>query len=75
MDNSQRLAPHESMDLHELINLKTISLAKSKLMQGLVFDRELKALFQRDVDQSIPALAGLQRLYERADFSKERGAP
>lgn len=41
------LAPHESMDLHEVLNFKTLCLAKSKLMQGLVFDQELKALMQK----------------------------
>jgi len=40
----QSLALHESMELHEIINFKTICLAKSKMMHGLVFDQDLKAL-------------------------------
>jgi len=31
------LAPHESIDLHEVLNFKTLCVAKSKLMQGMVF--------------------------------------
>lgn len=62
------LAPHESMEIHEMLNFKTICLAKSKLMQGLVFDKDLKALMQRDVEQSIKAIGDLQGLYQNAPF-------
>ncbi|MBM6617967.1 spore gernimation protein GerQ [Bacillus suaedaesalsae] len=64
----QKLAPHESLDLHEAINFKTLCVAKSKLMQGLVFDQELKALMQKDVEQSSQDLAELQEIYKRAPF-------
>ncbi|PKR83745.1 spore gernimation protein GerQ [Heyndrickxia camelliae] len=67
MDN-QILAHHESLDLHEIINFKTLCIAKSKLMQGLVFDQDLKALMQKDVEQSMKALEELQIIYERAPF-------
>ncbi|MFC0215548.1 spore gernimation protein GerQ [Paenibacillus chartarius] len=63
------LAPHEALEIHEAINFKTLCLAKSKLMQGLVFDQELKDLLQKDVEQSIQALADLQALYNKAPFS------
>lgn len=62
----QTLAPHESMELHELLNFKTICLAKSKMMQGLVFDKDLKALMQRDVEQNMNAIQDLQTLYFKA---------
>ena len=63
-----KLADHESLDLHEVINFKTLCLAKSKLMQGLVFDQDLRALMQKDVEQSIQALGELQTVYQRAPF-------
>lgn len=62
----QALAPHESMEIHELLNFKTICLARSKMMQGLVFDQDLRALMQKDVEQSIHAIGELQSLYEKA---------
>jgi similar to spore coat protein len=65
---TQTLAPHESMELHEALNFKTLCLAKSKLMQGIVFDQELKDLMQKDVQQSIQAIADLQAIYARAPF-------
>lgn len=62
------LAPHEALEIHEAINFKTLCLAKSKLMQGLVFDQELKDLMQKDVNQTLQALTDLQALYTRAPF-------
>ncbi|MCY9375623.1 MULTISPECIES: hypothetical protein [Bacillus] len=64
----QTLAAHEAVDLHEIVNFKTLCIAKSKLMQGLVFDQELKDLMQKDVQQSIQDLTDLQAVYERAPF-------
>ncbi|MEB2277875.1 spore gernimation protein GerQ [Bacillus sp. ILBB4] len=64
----QKLADHESLDLHEVINFKTLCLAKSKLMQGLVFDDDLRELMKKDVEQSIQALGELQAVYQRAPF-------
>jgi similar to spore coat protein len=68
MLNLTSLAAHESLDIHELLNFKTLCLAKSKMMQGLVFDQDLKALMQKDVEQSIRAIADLQALYANAPF-------
>lgn len=62
------LAPHESLDLHEVLNFKTLCAAKSKLMQGIVFDQELKSLMQKDVEQSTVAINELTTLYQRAPF-------
>ncbi|AYV66392.1 MULTISPECIES: spore gernimation protein GerQ [Niallia] len=64
-------APHESLDLHEVINFKTLCVAKSKLMQGLVFDEDLKKLMQKDVEQSIQALSELQEAYKDVPFAAE----
>ncbi|APH69347.1 spore gernimation protein GerQ [Bacillus spizizenii] len=64
----QTLAAHEAVDLHEIVNFKTLCIAKSKLMQGLVFDQDLKDLMQKDVQQSIQDLTDLQAVYERAPF-------
>ncbi|MBB3111019.1 hypothetical protein FHS18_003087 [Paenibacillus phyllosphaerae] len=68
MDQQQLLAAHEAIDLHEIINFKTLGLAKSKLMQGLVFDQELRALMEKDVQQTQQAIAELQAVYAKAPF-------
>ncbi|CAI8766742.1 Spore coat protein F-like protein YraG [Brevibacillus sp. IT-7CA2] len=64
----QTLAAHESLEIHEALNFKTLCLAKSKLMQGIVFDQDLKALMQKDVEQTTQAIAELQAVYEKAPF-------
>lgn len=61
----QQFAPHETMEVHEMINFKTVCMTKSKLMQGLVFDQELKALMQKDVEQSMKHIQLLQSLENR----------
>ena len=57
------LAFHETVDTHELMNLKTVALLKSKLMQGIVFDQELRKLMQKNVDMSVMDIKQLQRVY------------
>ncbi|CEG27362.1 hypothetical protein [Bacillus sp. B-jedd] len=69
---ANNLANHESFDTHELINFKTICLVRSKLMQGICFDNDLKALMDKDVRQSINALNELKSFYAGTNtFSNE----
>lgn len=68
VDRQRTLAMHEALEIHEALNFKTLCLAKSKLMQGLVFDQELKDLLQKDVQQSTQAIADLQAVYAKAAF-------
>lgn len=65
MDN---LALHETMETHELLNFKTVCLLKSKLMQGICFDNELKDLMEKDVQQSIHDINELIRFYKQSQL-------
>lgn len=60
------LAYHETMDTHEILNFKTVCLMKSKMMQGICFDNDLKELMEKDVQQSISAIKELRELYTKA---------
>jgi similar to spore coat protein len=60
---TQNISLHEEFELHEVLNFKTICMVKSKLMQGLVFNQDLKALLEKDVKQSMAAVSELQNLY------------
>ncbi|MBO0962473.1 spore coat protein [Neobacillus sp. MM2021_6] len=62
------LAIHETMETHELINFKTVCLLKSKLMQGICFDNELKALMEKDVQQSIQDINELISFYKQSQL-------
>lgn len=68
--DKQCLALHETMQVHEMLNFKTICMATSKMMQGVVFDQELKALMAKDVEQSIMSVAALQDLLSKAPTIK-----
>ncbi|MFB4164290.1 spore coat protein [Alteribacillus sp. JSM 102045] len=63
----EKLAFHETMETHELINFKTVSLLKSKMLQGIVFDQDLKAMMEKNVQLSIKDLNELQGLYNNAN--------
>ena len=62
----QYLTLHEAMEVHEMLNFKTVCITKSKMIQGLVFDQDLKALLEKDVQQSINAINTLQNLLAKA---------
>lgn len=62
----QFLSPNETMQVHEMLNFKTVCMATSKMMEGVVFDQELKALLEKDVQLSIKSINGLQSLLKRA---------
>ncbi len=62
----ERLAPNETMQIHEMLNFKTICMTTSKMMEGVVFDQDLKALLEKDVQQSITAINSLQNLLKKA---------
>lgn len=66
MTNLLPLAAHETLEIHEAINLKTLNLLKSKLLQGIVFDAELRGLLQTDAEQHARDLAELEAVYMRA---------
>ncbi|MES1040748.1 spore coat protein [Peribacillus simplex] len=55
MEN-EKLAFHETMETHEIKNFKTIC----------CFDNDLKALMEKDVQQSIVAINGLKTFYDGA---------
>ncbi|MCM3166953.1 spore coat protein [Peribacillus frigoritolerans] len=71
MEN-ESLAFHETMETHEILNFKTIGLMRSKLMQGICFDNDLKALMEKDVQQSIAAINELKGFYTKAQTHYEK---
>lgn len=62
---SKPLAAHEMMEVHELLNFKTLCTAKAKALDGLVADKDLKTLIQQDLQQSLQAMTDLQAVLAR----------
>ncbi|WML25201.1 spore coat protein [Neobacillus sp. OS1-33] len=66
--DAENLALHETMETHEVLNFKTVCLLRSKLMQGICFDNELKALMEKDVQQSIKDINELIGFYKQSQL-------
>jgi similar to spore coat protein len=66
--DQEKLALHETLETHELINFKTVCLLRSKLMQGICFNNELKQLMEKDVQQSIQAINELLPFYKQSQI-------
>lgn len=64
----QTLATHEAVDLHEIVNFKTLCIAKSKLMQWLLFDQELKDLMQKMCGNPFKTLLNYRRCMSVSHF-------
>ena len=62
------LALHETLETHEILNFKTVCLLRSKLLQGICFDNELKALMEKDVQQSIKDINELIGYYKQSQI-------
>jgi similar to spore coat protein len=65
---NETLALHETMETHEILNYKTVCLLRSKLMQGICFDNELKALMEKDVQQSIKDINEIVGFYKNSQL-------
>ena len=64
----KKLALHEVMEFHEVINFMTLSLLKSKLSQGVVFDQDLRELLEKNVKLTTPALEAMLKLYRKTEL-------
>jgi similar to spore coat protein len=53
---------HETLELHEIASFKTVCMTKSKTMQILVSDNDLKQLLQQDVELSTRQIQELNGL-------------
>lgn len=53
---------HETLELHEIATFKSLCMTKSKTMQILVSDNDLKQILQQDVQLSTRQLQELNGL-------------
>jgi similar to spore coat protein len=65
------IAPHEALEIHELIEFKNLCATKSATMSALDKDDELKGLLQNDVTVSQGHIKDLQSLMQGAGAAFE----
>ncbi|MBB2183618.1 spore coat protein [Lachnospiraceae bacterium MD1] len=56
------IAPHEALELHELLTFKNVCATKSASMAALVKDDELKTILEQDFNTSKEHIKELQDL-------------
>ncbi|SFB51287.1 hypothetical protein SAMN05216312_1115 [Cohnella sp. OV330] len=59
-------ALHETLEVHEIAAFKTVCMTKSKTMQALVSDPELKQIMQRDAEVSTRQLQELSGILSKS---------
>jgi similar to spore coat protein len=64
-----RVAPHETFELHELINFKNICATKASSMSALVNDDELKSIMQQDLSSSQDQIRELMSLLQLSEYA------
>lgn len=60
--DTEKLALHETLELHEILTLKQSCLVKSYVLQTLVEDDTLKMILDNDVSSSKKAIKELQKI-------------
>ena len=65
------IAPHEALELHELLTFKNVCATKSATMAELVKDEELKCLLQADYNTAQSQITELKELVQKVNWTKE----
>ncbi|NLW17372.1 MAG: spore coat protein [Firmicutes bacterium] len=60
--HNRRLAPHEMLDLHELIGMKNVCAAKSAAMMNMVTDPQLRQFLQQEMQTATQQAHQIQSL-------------
>ncbi len=60
------LATHETLEVHEILTLKTSCVTKGTAMLELVEDEELKKILEEDVQTSTEAIKELKKILKKA---------
>lgn len=74
MVTGKAIAPHEALELHELVTLKNLCATKSASMAGLVKDEELKSILQQDITSAQGHIKELENLMSTANLTTSSGS-
>ncbi|MDP1420229.1 hypothetical protein Q8G35_18010 [Peribacillus simplex] len=58
----EKLGLHETLELHEILNFKSLCLSKAATMNGLVQDTELKNILLQDMSNGREHIQKLQEI-------------
>ncbi|KZL92528.1 spore coat protein [Clostridium magnum] len=67
--NQHGMAPHESIELHELLTFKNVCLTKALTMSLLASDDELKSILKQDAASTQQHIEELRGFIEQSDMN------
>lgn len=67
------LAPNETMQLHEILTLKSLSLTKEVTMSPLISDEDLKAIIKNDIKQTQQHIKELREYLAQSMIASHEG--
>jgi similar to spore coat protein len=68
--DKKSIAPHETIQLHELLTFKNLSLTKSVTMSPLVSDAELKSILNQNASTTKQHIEELRGLMQQSTITK-----
>jgi similar to spore coat protein len=68
--NNRFITPHETLQLHELLTLKNLSLTKAITMSPLVEDNELKSIMKENASAEQIQIGELRAYMEQSYVAK-----
>jgi similar to spore coat protein len=69
LDKKDRIAPHETFELHEILSFKNVCATKAATMSGFVKDPELKAMLNEDFARGQGHISELQELLQASEYA------
>lgn len=63
----KQLALHETLEVHELLTLKNVSLTKTTMMAPLVQDEHLKTILENEISQGSSAIERLEKFLSKRE--------
>lgn len=69
-----KISPHETFELHELLVFKSVCATKSKSMTALAKDEELKSILQEDFAVSCKHINELRNLLQQSVYALPEAA-
>lgn len=66
----QFIAPHESIEVHELLTFKNLCAMKTSSLAGLIQDEELKSILLSDVNQTKQQIVDLKNLLTMSNMDR-----
>lgn len=67
--DDKKMAPHEGLQINELLTMKNLSMTKSVTMQPLITDEELKGIAKQHISTNEEHIKELRDIIEKNNFN------